>query len=161
MILINRIMDIPLPTPFSVMFSPIHISNAEPHVIVATATIMNDAYSNVLILPVAPKSPLFPRLIAVAVPSISASAIVRYLVISVIFFLPSSPSFCISSSFGMAIVSSCIIMEDVIYGVIFNANNDICSKEPPVNASKKPNAPFLNCSVTDAMDSAVVPGRGS
>jgi hypothetical protein len=28
-------------------------------------------------------------------------------------------------------------MEDVMYGVIFNAKMDIFSKEPPVNASKK------------------------
>ena len=28
------------------------------------------------------------------------------------------------------------MMEDVIYGVMFRANNDMFRKEPPVNASK-------------------------
>ena len=40
----------------------------------------------------------------------------------------------------MAMVKSCIMMEDVIYGVMFRANNDMFRKEPPVNASKKLNA---------------------
>ena len=31
-------------------------------------------------------------------------------------------------------------MEDVMYGVMFNAKTDMLSKEPPVNASKKLNA---------------------
>ena len=58
---------------------------------------------------------------------------------AVSFFLPSSPSFCISSSFGIAIVRSWMIMEDVIYGVILNAKMDIVSNEPPVKALKKLN----------------------
>ena len=77
---------------------------------------------------------------AMAVDSIRARPTVTYLVIAVSFLRPSSPSFCISSSFGMAIVKSCIMMEDVIYGVMFSANNDMFRKEPPVNASKKLNA---------------------
>ena len=31
-------------------------------------------------------------------------------------------------------------MEDVMYGVMFSANTDICKNEPPVTASKKLNA---------------------
>ena len=31
-------------------------------------------------------------------------------------------------------------MEDVMYGVMLNANTDMFVKEPPVNASKKLNA---------------------
>jgi hypothetical protein len=36
-------------------------------------------------------------------------------------------------------VSSWIMIEDVIYGVTFNANNDICSNEPPVKEFSKLN----------------------
>lgn len=60
-----------------------------------------------------------------------------------IFFLPSAPSFCISSSFGIAIVKSCIMMEDVMYGVMLSAKTDILVNEPPVNASKKLYAPLF------------------
>ena len=42
-----------------------------------------------------------------------------------IFLRPSSPSRCISSNFGIAIVRSCIIMDEVIYGVMFNAKIDM------------------------------------
>ena len=42
------------------------------------------------------------------------------------------------------------MIEDVIYGVIFSANTDILEKEPPVNASKKLNAPPVCASNHDA-----------
>jgi hypothetical protein len=42
----------------------------------------------------------------------------------------------------MAIVRSCMMMEDVIYGVILSAKTENRSKEPPVNAEKKLNASF-------------------
>ena len=78
-----------------------------------------------------------------------------------IFFLPSSPSRCISSSFGIAIVRSCIMMEDVIYGVILNANTDISLNDPPVIASKKLNAPFV-CELNHSANKAEsIPGQGS
>ena len=58
-------------------------------------------------------------------------------IILVVFAL-TSPSRCISSNFGIAIVRSCIMMDEVIYGVMFSANIDILYREPPVMASKKP-----------------------
>ena len=79
-------------------------------------------------------SPCLPNPIAMAILSTKARPSVTYLVMEAIFFLPASPSFCISSSFGIAIVRSCIIMEEVMYGVMLNANRDIFSNEPPVNA---------------------------
>jgi hypothetical protein len=39
-----------------------------------------------------------------------------------------------------------MMIDEVIYGVILNANTDIFEKDPPVNASKKLNAPPLFCS---------------
>ena len=62
--------------------------------------------------------------------SITERATVTYLVIEAIFFLPSSPSRRISSSFGMAIVNNCIIIEDVMYGVMFRAKTEAFRKEP-------------------------------
>ena len=40
-ILINNTIEIPLPTPFSVIRSPIHISTAEPAVSAATTTMIH------------------------------------------------------------------------------------------------------------------------
>ena len=37
-------------------------------------------------------------------------------------------------------VISCMMMEDVIYGVILRAKTDMLVKDPPVMASKKLNA---------------------
>ena len=69
-----------------------------------------------------------------------ASATVKYLVYSTIFFLPSSPSCCNSSSAGIAIVKSWIMIELVIYGVMLSASTLRLSNEPPVIALKNPNA---------------------
>ena len=69
---------------------------------------------------------------------------------------------CISSSFGIAMVRSCMIMDDVMYGVMFNAKMDIFSKDPPVNAEKKLNAP-LDCWLANQLlkYSLLTPGTGS
>ena len=79
-------------------------------------------------------SPWLPNPITIDILSTSASATVIYLVMAVIFFLPSSPSFCSSSILGIAIPKSCIIIEEVIYGVILNANTEKFNNEPPVTA---------------------------
>ena len=87
-----------------------------------------------------------------------ASPTVMYLVIAVIFFRPSSPSFCISSSAGMAIVRSCMIMEAVIYGVTDNAKIDICSNDPPVKELKMfSESPRAFC-MYSLIASALIPG---
>ena len=132
-ILIRSTMEIPFPTPLSVILSPIHIRRAEPAVIAATTV----RYPQMLRWS-SRRSPFPPRPTAIAQDSKRARPTVRYLVYSAIFFLPSSPSFCISSSFGIAIVSNCIMMEDVIYGVILNAKIDMEEKDPPVIALKNP-----------------------
>ena len=91
----------------------------------------------------------------------SPNTTVTYLVILAIFFLPSSPSFCISSNAGIAIVISCMMMEDVIYGVTLSANTDICKKDPPVKEFRRlnesPNVLF-KYAVTWAVS---IPGIGS
>jgi len=131
--LINKIMEIPFPIPFSVISSPSHIRNAAPAV-KATTEIITDVY------PDSVKNPWLRNPITIARPSIKASTIERYLVYSLIFFLPSSPSFCNSSKRGIAMVRSCTIMDAVMYGVMFNAKMDILVKDPPVITSRKFNA---------------------
>ena len=69
-ILIVKTIEIPLPTPFSVILSPIHMITVEPAVNVTTAVIIfNALYSR--------SSPLLPNPIAIARDSIKASATVR------------------------------------------------------------------------------------
>ena len=73
--LINRIMEIPLPTPFSVICSPSHIINAAPAVKAATATTI--AVVILLCGLTVPNNPWFLKPITIAAPSITASAIER------------------------------------------------------------------------------------
>ena len=85
---------------------------------------------------------------------------VIFIINSAIFFLPSSPSFCISSKAGIAIVRSCIMIEDVMYGVIFKANTDMLRNDPPVIASKNPKpAAWLSNQLLNT--SPLTPGTGS
>ena len=42
--------------------------------------------------------------------------------------------------FAIAMVISCMIMEEVMYGVMLSAKTDMLVKDPPVMALKNPNA---------------------
>ena len=53
------------------------------------------------------------------------------------------------------------MMDEVMYGLIFNANRDICSKEPPVIASKKLNASPVCAANQFAKKVLSTPGTGS
>jgi hypothetical protein len=75
--------------------------------------------------------------------------------------LPCSPSRCISSNLGNAIVSNCIMIEDVMYGVMFNANTDILENDPPVIESKKFSALSLLLLKRLANALPLMPGTGS
>jgi len=158
---IIRITEIPFPIPFSVILSPNHIKIAEPAVSAIIDTAIVAKYFEDDIADVSPKTPWLPKPIDIANDSTSARPTVKYLVISAIFFLPVSPSFWSSSNFGIAIVRSCIMIEEVMYGVILNANTENCSKEPPVNALKKLNA-SLDVKLLISSDTTLlsVPGSG-
>ena len=56
-----------------------------------------------------------------------------YRVYCVIFFCPISPSFCKASRRGMTTVSSCMMIEDVMYGMMPSANTAICVSALPLN----------------------------
>ncbi len=154
MMFTHRTMEIPLPTPFSVIRSPIHMSIAEPAVReVTTTTPLKKFMSGMM--------PPRPKPMAMAMDSNRARPTVTYRVMVVIFLRPSSPSRCISSSAGMAMVSSCMMMEEVMYGVMFSAKMDICSKEPPVKASKKLKASPVLAWNHSRNTSLSTPGTGS
>ena len=68
--LIVSTIEIPFPTPFSVILSPIHMITVDPAVNVTTAVITFSALNSI-------RSPLLPNPIAIARDSINASATVR------------------------------------------------------------------------------------
>ena len=89
------------------MRSPIHIRRADPAVMVTTQITTFHTLNSY-------SRPRPPKPIPIARDSIRARATVRYLVYSAIFLRPSAPSFCICSSAGMAMVRSCMMMDEVM-----------------------------------------------
>ena len=61
-----------------------------------------------------------------------------YLVIT---FWPCSPSLASSSSLGITTVSSCMMIDAVMYGMIPSANTATLPRAPPENRSRKPTTP--------------------
>ena len=68
----------------------------------------------------------------------TARKIVKYLVTFWIFLYPSCPSFRHSSNVGITEVRSCIIMEELMYGVILMAKSENLLRAPPENRSRNP-----------------------
>jgi hypothetical protein len=64
------------------------------------------------------------------------------------------PSFAIASRLGIIIVKSCIMIEDVIYGLTLNANIDIFFKAPPESKSNRENKSLLPVAIS------LIPGTG-
>ena len=114
MIPTNIIIELPLPKPFSVILSPIHITSILP----ATKVIITVETKNKLLDCKARLT--IPNVIPIACINPNTRAV--YLVYAFIFFLPSSPDFCSSFKLSKPIVRSCIIIEAVINGPIPNAN---------------------------------------
>ncbi len=69
---------------------------------------------------------------------------VRYRVHWVIFFWPTWPSFCHSSSFGITTPRSCMMIDAVMYGMIPRKNTATDVIAPPENRSRKPTTPLLS-----------------
>ncbi len=70
----------------------------------------------------------------------------RYRVHCVIFFWPTCPSFCHSSSFGITTPSSCMMIDAVMYGMIPRKKIATFVIAPPENRSRKPTTPvFSDC----------------
>ena len=63
----------------------------------------------------------------------------------VIFRRPSSPSFDSRSRYGQTTVSSCRMIDELMYGITPSAKIVICDSAPPVNMSYRPNIVFCIC----------------
>ena len=123
----NIIIELPLPKPFSVILSPIHINN----ILADTNVKIIVEIKNILSVLRALKPLIIPNVIPIACTRASANAV--YLVYLLIFFLPSSPDFWSSSRLSKPIVRSCKMIDAVIYGPIPNANSVKLLNAPPVN----------------------------
>src|SRR5215471_19484829 len=133
--------DMPLPTPRSVISSPIHMMTAVPATMVITiVAIRNTEASGMIGLSVAVHwlelnsvplraSSMYP------VDCKTARPMVRYLVYWVIFAWPAWPSCLRASSRGITTVSSCKMMLAVMYGIMPRANTDMYFNALPLSRS--------------------------
>ena len=94
-----RTIEIPLPTPFFFISSPITIHKTEPLIIQTIANIPFIQF-------ISWKMPDFVKPMTMAALSTTASPSAVHRFTHSIFLRPYSPSFCISSNFGMTIVRS-------------------------------------------------------
>src|SRR6201994_455398 len=131
--------DMPLPTPRSVISSPIHMMTVVPATMVITIVAMVNVEAfgiSGLAAPDAPQ-PLnrVPDLASSTYPVdwSTARPTVRYLVYWVILACPAWPSCLSVSSRGMTTVSSCRMMLAVMYGMMPSANTDSRSSAWPLS----------------------------
>src|SRR5580704_3068934 len=131
--------DMPLPTPRSVISSPIHMMTVVPATMVITMVAMvkvEPLGMSGLLVPEAPQ-PLnrVPDLASSTYPVdwSKARPTVRYLVYWVILDCPACPSCFSVSSRGITTVSSCRMMLAVMYGMMPSANTDKRSSAWPLS----------------------------
>ena len=131
--------DMPLPTPRSVISSPIHMMTVVPATMVITivAMVKTEPFGiSGLAVPAAPQ-PLnrVPDLASSTYPVdwSTARPTVRYLVYWVILACPACPSCFSVSSRGITTVSSCRMMLAVMYGMMPSANTDRRSSAWPLS----------------------------
>src|SRR5680860_1182467 len=111
--------DMPLPTPRSVIISPSHMIRPVPAVIVATISVIVTSESFGMTGTGQPWKRLPDRATATYVVDCNtARAIVRYRVYWVSLEVPAWPSFFSASNFGITTVSSWVMMLAVMYGMI-------------------------------------------
>src|SRR3984885_5402165 len=130
--------DMPLPTPRSVISSPSHMITQVPAVIVITIVpIVNTPWFGIRFLHVV--VPLVPYRVpdlasaTIAVDCRIARPQVRYRVYWVILAWPAWPSWRSVSSRGITTASSCRMMLAVMYGMMPSANTDSRYSAPPLN----------------------------
>ena len=163
--------DMPLPTPRSVISSPIHMMTVVPATMVITivAMVKIEAFGiSALAVPDAPQ-PLnrVPDLASSTYPVdwSTARPTVRYLVYWVILACPAWPSCFSVSSRGMTTVSSCRMMLAVMYGMMPSANTDSRSSAWPLSrltmASTPAVEPWAAAFEQNATFFSLMPGVGS
>src|ERR1700733_2753488 len=135
---VKIMIDMPLPTPRSVISSPSHMITQVPAVIVITIVpIVNTPWFGIRFLHVV--VPLVPYRVpdlasaTIAVDCRIARPQVRYRVYWVILAWPAWPSWRSVSSRGITTASSCRMMLAVMYGMMPSANTDSRYSAPPLN----------------------------
>ena len=165
--------DMPLPTPRSVISSPIHMMTVVPATMVITivAMVKTEPFGiSGLAVPDAPH-PLnsVPDLASSTYPVdwSTARPTVRYLVYWVILACPAWPSCFSVSSRGMTTVSSCRMMLAVMYGMMPSANTDSRSSAWPLSRLTMASTPAVELPVAVAAFEqkatffSLMPGVGS
>ncbi len=125
--------EMPLPMPFSVINSPSHMTIIVP-------AVKLKAVRTLLARPLA-STPWVASPADVAKPWIKAKMTVPYLVYSLSFLRPSSPSLASFSQAGMITCSKLTMMLAVIYGPMDKVKMEILAKAPPEMASRRPKMP--------------------
>ena len=129
--------EIPLPIPCSVINSPSHISNTEPAVMAVTDTIHSMAVGSPKVV-VPPWRTVWRKINIKAIDWTTASGTVITRVHCWILRRPDSPSLWSSSSFGMALVNSWIIILAVMNGLSPTSTKEKLDKAPPESRFKIP-----------------------
>lgn len=138
----NISIEIPLPIPFFVIFSPSHTKNAVPakNDITTVIPVIHPGFIN---------NPCLLYAIYNPAPCINASIKVIIFVYLFIFCFPCSPpSFIIISSDGNNIPNNCTIIDAEIYGLIDIAKTDSLANAPPVIKLIIPKSPLLAVFIT-------------
>jgi len=125
--------DMPLPTPRSVMSSPIHMMRPVPavSVMMSRRTVMSESFGMIgtgQSPSSAPERASETRVVALRRPR----AIVRYRVYWVSCDWPCAPSSCSSWKRGMTTRRSCVMMLAVMYGMMPSAKIETWSRAPPL-----------------------------
>ena len=153
--------EIPLPTPFSVICSPNHITNIVPAARVSTVVTKNikDGLTTAD-TPPAPSTFVMAKVIIAPCKTARNSAKIRVIWFS--FLLPDSPSLCILSNAGKICAprTSPIIMDALMYGIIPKAKMENLPNAPPEKIFIKPRIPFWWAAKSCFKTSALIPGIG-
>ena len=146
--------EMPLPRPRSVICSPSHIRNIVP-VTSDTAAVKRNIRPGSSTSPGCDSS-------ATEMPKAwkAASASVNHRVYCVILRRPDSPSFLIASSCGTTTVSSCMMIDAEMYGMIPSARTENRDSAPPENRLNRPNTPPDCCLNSCVSCSGSMPGTG-
>ena len=148
-----------MPIPLSVICSPSHIRNAVPAVSVSTVINLKDQPGkSTMASPAGPFIDSSPM--PIIVPCTRLKTTVKYLVYWVMVFLPDSPSFESRSRCGTTTVSSCNMMDALIYGMMPSEKTEKRSSAPPVNIVAKSRRVPLEALKKPANASASMPGVG-
>ena len=150
----KMMIEMPLPRPRSVICSPSHIRNMVPVTRETTVVKRNIMPGSITRLACVSS--------AIEIDSAwkVASASVNQRVYLVMIRRPDSPSFLIASSCGTTTVSSCMMIDAEMYGMMPSANTVNRDSAPPENMLNMPSTPPCWLRNRSASASGLMPGTG-